>query len=82
MEARRRYGITGMAEKVSGKDSGGKSRWWRCGKIGIDTAAEEIQDSNIRDVGLHRWQNGLEEQRRNGKILTGNDYQPEVVLFL
>ena len=41
----------GMADKVSGKDSGGIARWRRCGTIGIDTAAEEMRDVNIRDVG-------------------------------
>ena len=42
----------------------------------MDTAAEEMQDGNRRDVERRRWRNGLE------KILTGNDYQPEGVLSL
>ena len=36
----------GMAEKVSGEDSGGQALWMRCRKIGIDTTAEEMWDGN------------------------------------
>ena len=43
--------IMGMADKVSGEDSGGLAWWQRCGTIWIDTAAEEMRDVNIRDVG-------------------------------
>ena len=40
----------------------------------VDTAVEEMRDGNRRDVGRRRWQNGLEERQRIGKILTGNYY--------
>ena len=62
MEARWRCGIMGMADKVSGEESGGRERWRRCGAIGIDKAAEEMRDGNRIDVGQRRWQNVLEGQ--------------------
>ena len=65
-----------MADRVSGGDSGGQAWCWICGTTGMDMAAEEMRDGNIRYVGRRRWRNGLEEQQRTGKILTGNDYQP------
>ena len=46
MEARWRYSIIGMADKVSGEDSGGKSWWWICGTTGMDMAVEEMWDGN------------------------------------
>ena len=57
-----------MADKVSGADSGGRARWWRCGTIGIDTAAEEMRYGNRGDVGQRIWRNGLEEWQRNHQI--------------
>ena len=48
----------------------------------MDTAAEEMQDGNRRDLGRRIWLNGLEEQQRTGEISAGNDYQPEGVLLL
>ena len=48
----------------------------------MDTAADEMQDGNRRDDGQHRWRNELEEQQQAGKILTGNEYQPEGVPLL
>ena len=67
----------GMADKVSGEDIRGREWWRRCGTTGMDTAAEEMWDGNIRDVGQRRWRNGLEGRQRTGQISTGNDYQPE-----
>ena len=32
----------GMADKVGSEDSGGQVWWGRCGKPGMDTAAEEM----------------------------------------
>ena len=79
MDARWRYGIMGMADKVSGKDSGGRA-WWRiCVATWMDTVVDEKQDVNIRYVGWRRWKNGLEEWQWNGQISTGNNYQPEGV---
>ena len=37
----------GMAYKVSGKDSGGKSQWRRCRTTWMDTEMEEMWDGNI-----------------------------------
>ena len=71
-----------IVDKVGGEDSGGQARWRICGKTGMDMAAEDIQDSNRRDVGRQRWLNGLEERRRNGQILTGNDYLLEGLFYL
>ena len=48
-----------MEEKVSGEDSGVQEQWRRCRTTGMNTAAEEMQDGNIRDVGQLRWRNGL-----------------------
>ena len=79
MEARWRCGIMGMEDKVSDKDIGGRAWWRRCGKTGMDTAAEDMWDGNRRDVGQKRWRNELEKRQRTGKISTGNDYQPEGV---
>ena len=42
MEVRLRCRIIGMIDKVSVKDSGGKSWWHRCGTIGIDKEVEEM----------------------------------------
>ena len=36
----------GISDKVSGKDSGGRARWRRFRKTGMDTAADEIRDGN------------------------------------
>ena len=44
-----------MAYMVSGEDSGGRARCRRCGTTGIDTAVEEMRDSNRRDVGRLIW---------------------------
>ena len=47
--------IMGMAEKISGEDSGGRLQlriWWT---TGMDTAVEDIWDGNRRDVGRRRW---------------------------
>ena len=44
--------------------------------------AEDTRYGNKIDVGRQRWKNGLEEQRRTGQILTGNNYQPEGVSSL
>ena len=55
-----RSGIMGMADNVSGEDSGGQTRWRRCGTIGMDTEAENMRDGNRRYVGRRRWKNGLE----------------------
>ena len=59
MEARRRCGIMVMADNSSSEDSGGRAWCQKCGIIEMDTAAEEMQDGNRRDVGRRRWQNGL-----------------------
>ena len=82
MEVRCRFGIMYMVDKVNGEDSSGRALWRRCGTTGMDTAMEEMRDGNRRDVGRRRWRNGLEGRRQTGKILTGNDYQPEVILLL
>ena len=47
-----------MSDKVSGKDSGGQTQWRRFTTIGIDTAVEETQERNRRDVGRWKWRNG------------------------
>ena len=82
MEMRWIYRIIGMADKFSGEDRGGRAWWRRCGTTGIDTVAEEMWNGNRWDVGRRRWRNGLEGQRRTGKISTGNDYQSEGVSLL
>ena len=82
MEVRWKCGIMGMANKVSGEDSGGKSWRQRYGTNGMDMAAEEMRGGNRRDVGRRRWQNELEGRQRTGQISTGNDYQPEGVSSL
>ena len=82
MEARWRCGIMGMADKVSGEDSGGRARWHKIRTTGMDMAAEEMRDGNRRYVGQWRWQNGLEGRRRIGKMSTGKNYQPEGVSSL
>ena len=46
MEARWRFMIIGMADKVSGEYSGRQLWWQRCGKTGINTTAEEMWDGN------------------------------------
>ena len=74
--------MMGMAEKVSNEESGRQARWRRCRTTGMDTAAEDTQDGNRRDVRRRRWRNGLEEWRQTAKILTGNDYQPEGVSLI
>ena len=51
LSAYRCSGITGMTDKVSGKDRSGRERWQRCGTTEMDTMAEEMQDGNRRDVG-------------------------------
>ena len=61
-------GIMGMADKVSGKDSGGRAWLQRCGTTDMDTTVEEMQDGNRRDVGQRRWRNGLEGRLRTGQI--------------
>ena len=77
-----RSGIMGMAEKISGEYSSGRS-WCRiCRTTGMDTAVEEMWEGNRIDVGQRRWLNGLEERRQIGKISTGDDYQSEGVLTL
>ena len=65
-----------MVDKVSSEDGGGRAQWRRCGTTGIHTAAEEMQDGNIRDVEQRIWQNGLDGRQHTGKISTGIDYQP------
>ena len=60
METRWRFRIIGTEEKVSGKDSGRRERRMICGTTDIDTAAEDMQDGNRRDVGRRIWRNGLE----------------------
>ena len=71
MEAGWRFRIIRMAEKVNGEDSCGQARCRICVETGMDTAAEEMWDSNRRDVGQRRWINGLEERRRTGKYRQG-----------
>ena len=72
----------GMTDKVSGEYDGGRA-WWRiCGTSGTDKEVEEMQDDNIRYVQQQRWKNGLEGRKQTGKILTGNNYQPEGVFSL
>ena len=51
MEVQWRCGIMEMEDKVSGEDSSGQAWWMRCGTTGMYTAAEEMWDGNIRDVG-------------------------------
>ena len=70
MEARWRCGIMRMTDKFSGEDSYGQARWWKCGTTGMNTAAEEMQDGNRRDVGQWRWRNGLNGDGL-GKYLKG-----------
>ena len=82
MEVWRRCRIIGMVDKVSDEESGGKVWWQICGTKGIDMAAKEMRDGNIRYVEQHRWSYGLEKRQRTGQILTGNNYRPEDVLFL
>ena len=52
----------GMADKISGKDSGGRARWRICGTTGMYTTVEEIREGNRRDVddgdGKMGWKNG------------------------
>ena len=55
--------IMGMVDKISGEDSGGRARFWRCGTTGMDTGVEEIRDGNKQDVGRRRWRNGFEERQ-------------------
>ena len=74
--------IMGMADKISGEDSGRQAWWRRCGTTGMDTGVEEMQDVNRRDVGPQIWKKGLEEQRRTSQILTGNNCRPKGVLLL
>ena len=50
----RRSGIMGMADKVNGEYNSRRAWWRRCGTTEIDTAVEEIQDGNRRDVGRRR----------------------------
>ena len=52
MEARWRFWIIGIEDKVSGEDSSGRAWWQRCGTTGMDTAAEVMQDGNI--LGIHQ----------------------------
>ena len=51
LRAYRRSRIMGMADKISSEDSGGRACWQRCGTTGMDTAVEEMRDSNIKYVG-------------------------------
>ena len=46
MEARWRCRIIGMADQVSGKDSGVKPWWRECGTTGMNKAAEDMWDGN------------------------------------
>ena len=55
-----RYGIMGMADKVSGEETVELSRWRRCGTTYMNTVAEEMRDGNRRDMGQRRWRNELE----------------------
>ena len=71
-----------IADKIGSEYIGGRAWWRRCRITGMDMAVEEIWDGNRRDVVRRRWQNGLEEQRRDGKISTGNDYQAEGVSLI
>ena len=82
LRAYRRSGTMNMADKNSSEDRGGRARWHIYITTGMDTVVEDMRDSNRRDVGRRRWQNGLEERRWNGKILSGNDYQTEGVLSI
>ena len=51
MEAQWRCGTMGMADKVSGEDSGRRA-WWKISRTtGMDTEAEKMMDGNIRDLG-------------------------------
>ena len=68
-----------MADNISDEESGGRAWWQRCGTTGMDTAVEEMRYGNRRDVGRWICQNGLEERRQTGKILTGNNYHSEGV---
>ena len=81
----RRYpcsGIMGITDKISGEDSGVQAWCQIFGTKGMDTVVEDMRDGNRRDVGRRRWQNGLEERRQTGQILTENDYQPDGVSSL
>ena len=40
-----------MEDKIGGEESGGRERWRRCGKIGMDLEVEEMWDGKRRDVG-------------------------------
>ena len=46
MEARWRFRIIGIADKVISEDCGGQAWWCRCGTTGMNTAAEEMWDRN------------------------------------
>ena len=72
----------GISDKAGGEEINGQARWHRYWKTGVDTAVEDMQDGNRRDVGRRRWRNMLEGQKRTGQILTGNYYQPKGVLLL
>ena len=72
----------GMVDNVSGEYSVGRTRWCRCGKIGMDTVAEEMWDGNRIDVGQQRWRNGFEGRRRTRQISKGNNYQLEGISLL
>ena len=74
LRAYRHSGIMGLADKISGEDSGGRAHWRICGTTGMYMVVEEMWDSNRRYVGQYRWRNRLEERRRTGQILIGNDY--------
>ena len=52
-----RSGIMGMADKVSGKDSGRRSRRWICGTT-CGTATDEMRDDVNVKMG---WKNGDRE---------------------
>ena len=46
MEARRRFRIIWMVDKVRGEYSGGLEWWWRCGTTGMDMAVGGMLDVN------------------------------------
>ena len=75
-------GMMGIADKVSGENSGVRAWWQRYGTIWIDMVEEKMRDVKRRDVVQRRLCNGLEGRRRTGQISTGNDYQPEGVSSL
>ena len=56
LRAYHRSRIMGMADNISGGDSDGQSQWRRCRTTGMDTAVEEMWESNRKDVGRRRWQ--------------------------